>query len=51
MQPVSGQSNKYFTSVNYDPRVVIWEISSQYDSKVVNYDREVLYKIDHRFFN
>ena len=30
----SGQSYKHFTSVNNDPRVV-------------NYDRKVLYKIDH----
>ena len=44
----SGKSYKHFTSGNYDPRVVIWQFSSQYDSRVVNYDRKVLYKIAHR---
>ena len=42
-----GQSYKHFTSVNYDPRVVIWAISQSYDSRVINYDCKVLYKIDH----
>ena len=36
----SAQSYKHFMSVHYD--------SSQYNSRVVNYDRKVLYKIDHR---
>ena len=43
------QSYKHFTSVNYDSRVVIWSFSSQYNSRVVNYDCKVLYKIDHNF--
>ena len=38
---------KHFTSVNYNPRVVIWAIFKSYDSRVVNYDCKVLYKIDH----
>ena len=41
-----GQSYKRFMSVNYDPRV--GQFFSQYDSRV-NYDRKVLYKIDHCF--
>ena len=37
-----GQSYKHFTIVINDPRVVTWAIS-----RIVNYDRKVLYKIDH----
>ena len=47
----SGQSYKHFTSVNYNPRVVIWAIFKSYDSRVVNYDRKMLYKIDHREYS
>ena len=36
---VPGLSYKHFTSINYNPRVVIWA--------VVIYHRKVLYKIDH----
>ena len=36
----SGQSYKHFTSINYDPRVVIWAIWA-----VLYYDRKVLYKM------
>ena len=43
----SGQSYKHFTSVNYDPRVVIWAIFQSYDSRVVYYNCKVLYNIDH----
>ena len=34
-------------SVNYDPRVEIWASFQSYDSRVIYYDRNVLYKIDH----
>ena len=44
---ICGQSYKQFTLVNYDSRVVTWTISYSYDSRVVNYDGKVLYKIDH----
>ena len=43
-----GQSYKHFMIVINDPRVVTWAISQSYDSRVVNYDRKVLCKIDHR---
>ena len=43
----NDQSYKHFTSVH----VVIWAISSQYNSRVVNYDCELLYKIDHMSVN
>ena len=33
-----GQSYKHFTIVIYDPRVVYGQFSSQYDSRVVNYN-------------
>ena len=45
----SGQSFKASTLVNYDSRVI--SISnlgtSNYDSRAMNYDCKVLYKIDH----
>ena len=42
-----GQSYKHIMSVNYDPRVEIWASFQSYDSRVIYYDRNVLYKIDH----
>ena len=42
-----GQSYKHFTIVNYNSRVVIWANLSQYNSRVVNYNCKVLYRIDH----
>ena len=39
---ISGQFYKHFMSVNYDSRTVIWDISSQYDSRVVNYNFSTL---------
>ena len=41
----SSQSYNHFMIVNYDSRVVIW--ANLYYSRVVNYDRKVLYKIGH----
>ena len=38
-------------NINYNPRVEYGQFSGQYDSRAVNYDRKVLYKIDHSLFN
>ena len=43
----SGQSYKKFAIVNYDSRVIIWAVFSQFNSRVVNYDRKLLNKIGH----
>ena len=37
---------KHFTIITYDSRVIIWAIFKSYDSRVINYDVKVLYKID-----
>ena len=42
-----GQSYKHFTIVNYDSRVLIWATFYLEDSRVINCDRKVLYKIGH----
>ena len=39
---------KHFNIVIYDPRVVWLENCPYYDSRVVSYDRKVLYNIGHR---
>ena len=48
IRTICGQSYKHFTILINDPKVVTWAIFLSYNSSVVNYDRKVLYKIDHR---
>ena len=45
VQTRCGQSYKHFTLVNYNSRVVIWQFSSQYDSRVVIYERKIFIRL------